>query len=239
MRSHTFFDPDIERLAKIAADIEATMTYLSTAAENAALTTLTGTTYAAFLAINTGVPIASNTPQNEITAGGTVSLTVASCTTTATSGSAGTGTFTTASAHGLSTGNSVSFTGLTGTGWTTLNSTAGSVNAFVVTVTSTTTFTIAMAQGTYATNPSAGSVYIGYNRVGITWGAAASGSVANSNTLVSNIPASTTISYFSTFAQITGTGGNGYVFGGSLSSITFPSAGTVTVAIGGLVESAS
>ena len=143
------------------------------------------------------------------------------------------------STYSLSTGNSVSFTGLTGTGWTTLNSTAGSVNAFVVTVTSTTTFTIAMAQGTYATNPSAGSVYIGYNRVGITWGAAASGSVANSNTLVSNIPASTTISYFSTFAQITGTGGNGYVFGGSLSSITFPSAGTVTVAIGGLVESAS
>jgi len=109
----------------------------------------------------------------------------------------------------------------------------------VTSVPTSTTFTVAVTVTTYATNPGgSGTVQIGYSRAGISWGSPSSGSVSNSNTLVLNIPAST-ITNFGTFAQITGTGGNGFIFGGTLSSITFPSAGTVTIAIGGLTESAS
>ena len=228
MRTHKFFDPELDRLAAIAAEIEAEMLYASTTAENAVLSALTAAGYADFLSIHTSTGPAT-TGANEITAGGTASI-------TATAYSAGVITFT--ASNSLAVGQSVSFSGLTGTGWTGLNVSATGGVAYIVTSATSTQFTIAFASFT-GTGSTTGTVYVGYNRVGITWGTPASGSVANTNTLVSNIPGSTTITYFGTFAQITGTGGNGYVFGGTLSSITFPSAGTVTVAIGGLVESAS
>lgn len=75
-----------------------------------------------------------------------------------------------------------------------------------------------------------------YARVAITWGSASGGSIANATTaLTLNIPASTTIGYFSCWNTATISGGTGYVVGGALNaSQTFTSQGTFTVAVGGL-----
>jgi hypothetical protein len=71
-----------------------------------------------------------------------------------------------------------------------------------------------------------------YARVAVSWAAAASGSMANSNTLTINIPTSTTAAYFGLYSASTaGT----YEVGGALSaSQTFNTAGTYSIAIGGL-----
>ena len=80
-----------------------------------------------------------------------------------------------------------------------------------------------------------------YARVAITWGTIASGSVANSTSaLTLNVPASTTVAFFSTWGAASGSGSGGYQIGGALStSITFNSQGTLTVAVGGLTLTAS
>jgi hypothetical protein len=108
--------------------------------------------------------------------------------------------------------------------------------SFVVTVTSTTVFTVVSAvTGSLAGSPTCTT---GYGRVQITWGSASGGTAANaSSALVSNIPASTTISYFGSYsAQSSGT----YEIGGALSSSqTFGTAGTFTIAIGALTLAAS
>jgi hypothetical protein len=77
-----------------------------------------------------------------------------------------------------------------------------------------------------------------YARVAISWGTASAGSIANITTaLTVNVPASTTVDYFSTWSTLT-TGV--YQIGGALSaSITFGTAGTLTVAVGGLTITAS
>lgn len=72
-----------------------------------------------------------------------------------------------------------------------------------------------------------------YARVSVTWGTPASGSVANTNALTIQLPASTTAAYFGDWSALTvGT----YYVGGALSPsvTTGSSAGTVTVAIGAL-----
>lgn len=77
-----------------------------------------------------------------------------------------------------------------------------------------------------------------YARVAVTWNAASSGSVTQSNALSINLPASTTASYFGVWSASTaGT----YYIGGALSpSITTgASAGVVTIAAGSLSVSAS
>ncbi len=80
-----------------------------------------------------------------------------------------------------------------------------------------------------------------YARQAITWGAPAAGSVANATSAINvPIPASTTVNYFSTWGAVSGTGSGGYQIGGTLSStITFVTAGTLSVAIGGLTIVAS
>ena len=77
-----------------------------------------------------------------------------------------------------------------------------------------------------------------YARVAISWGTASAGSIANiTSALTVNVPASTTVSYFSTWSLITS---GVYQIGGALSStITFGTAGTLTVAVGGLTLTAS
>jgi hypothetical protein len=77
-----------------------------------------------------------------------------------------------------------------------------------------------------------------YARVGITWGSPGSGSVANiTSALVSNVPASTTVAFFSTWSLVTA---GVYQIGGALNtSVTFNSQGTFTVAVGGLTLTAS
>lgn len=77
-----------------------------------------------------------------------------------------------------------------------------------------------------------------YARVAITWGTASAGSVANATTaLVVNVPASTTVDFFSTWSLISA---GVYQIGGALNtSVTFNTAGTFTVAVGGLTLSAS
>lgn len=77
-----------------------------------------------------------------------------------------------------------------------------------------------------------------YARVAVTWNAASSGTVTNSNTLTINLPASTTASYFGIWsASTTGT----YYVGGALSPsvATSGSAGVVTLNAGNLSVSAS
>lgn len=77
-----------------------------------------------------------------------------------------------------------------------------------------------------------------YARVAVTWGAPSAGAVANSNALTINLPASTTAAYFGIWSASTvGT----YYIGGALSPTvtTGASAGTVTIAIGGLSVAAS
>jgi hypothetical protein len=76
-----------------------------------------------------------------------------------------------------------------------------------------------------------------YARVSVTWGTPASGSVSNTNTLTVNVPASTTVAFFGLWSAATaGT----YGIGGSLSSSqTFNTAGTYTIAAGGLTLTAS
>ncbi len=80
-----------------------------------------------------------------------------------------------------------------------------------------------------------------YARQAITWGAPASGSVANASSAINvPIPASTTVNFFSTWGAVSGTGSGGYQIGGALSStITFVTAGTLTIAVGGLTITAS
>jgi hypothetical protein len=71
-----------------------------------------------------------------------------------------------------------------------------------------------------------------YARVSVTWGSASAGSMANTNTLTINVPSSTTVAYFGLWsASSSGT----YQCGGALSSSqTFNTAGTYSIAIGGL-----
>lgn len=80
-----------------------------------------------------------------------------------------------------------------------------------------------------------------YTRVAITWGAPAAGSVANATSVLNvAIPATTTVDFFSTWGAVTGAGSGGYQIGGALSStITFVTAGTLTIAIGGLTITAA
>jgi hypothetical protein len=80
-----------------------------------------------------------------------------------------------------------------------------------------------------------------YARVAITWGTASAGSVANATSaLTLNVPAATTVAYFSTWGAATGTTGGGSMIGGALNtSVTFNSQGTFSVAVGGLQLSAS
>lgn len=80
-----------------------------------------------------------------------------------------------------------------------------------------------------------------YARVSITWGTIASGTVANATSaLTVNVPASTTVAFFSTWGAASGTGSGGAQIGGALSSsVTFGTAGTLTIAIGGLTLTAS
>lgn len=77
-----------------------------------------------------------------------------------------------------------------------------------------------------------------YARVAVTWGAASGGQVANSNALTINLPAATTAAYFGVWsASSAGT----YYIGGALSPsvTTGGSAGVVSIAIGGIVVTAS
>ena len=80
-----------------------------------------------------------------------------------------------------------------------------------------------------------------YARQTITWGAPSGGSVANATSALNvPIPASTTVNFFSTWGAVSGTGSGGYQIGGALSStIDFVTAGTLTIAIGGLTITAS
>jgi hypothetical protein len=76
-----------------------------------------------------------------------------------------------------------------------------------------------------------------YARVAVTWGSASGGSIANTNTITINVPASTTVAYFGLWSA--GSGGT-YEMGGALSSSqTFSTAGTFTINAGGLTISAS
>lgn len=77
-----------------------------------------------------------------------------------------------------------------------------------------------------------------YARVAVSWGAASGGSVSNSGALSINIPASTTVTHFGIWSASTaGT----YYIGGALSSsiTTGTTAGTASIAVGGLTVSAS
>jgi hypothetical protein len=77
-----------------------------------------------------------------------------------------------------------------------------------------------------------------YARVAITWGTASAGSIANiTSALTVNVPPSTTVSFFSTWSLVSS---GVYQIGGALSAtITFVTAGTLTVAVGGLTLTAS
>lgn len=77
-----------------------------------------------------------------------------------------------------------------------------------------------------------------YARVAITWGTAAAGSVANATSaLTLNVPASTTVAWFSTWSLISS---GVYQIGGALgSSITFGTQGTLVIAVGALTITAS
>ena len=149
---------------------------------------------------------------------------------TATSGSGTVVTFTVGSTALMVTGQSTTLSGYTGS-FAGLNGTTPTI-----TVASATTFTISSTlTGTQAGTPVA---TVGYGRAAVTWGSASAGTIANATTsLVTNIPSGTTVQYFSCWtAESAGT----YGFGGSLSStITFSTQGTLTVAVGGLTESAS
>lgn len=72
-----------------------------------------------------------------------------------------------------------------------------------------------------------------YARVSISWGTiggVTAGQVANSSSLTVNVPASTTVAYFSTWGASSGTGSGGYAIGGALSSsVTFNTAGQLVV----------
>lgn len=72
-----------------------------------------------------------------------------------------------------------------------------------------------------------------YARVAITWGTASAGSIANATSaLTVNVPASTSVAWFSTWSLVTA---GVYQIGGALNtSVTFTTAGTFTVAVGGL-----
>lgn len=80
-----------------------------------------------------------------------------------------------------------------------------------------------------------------YARQAITWGAPSGGSVANATSALNvPIPAGTTVNFFSTWGAVSGTGSGGYQIGGALSStIDFVTAGTLTIAVGGLTITAS
>lgn len=79
-----------------------------------------------------------------------------------------------------------------------------------------------------------------YARQAVTWGSASGGSISNSGSIVTPIPASTTIAYFSTWNTSTVSGTTGYAVGGALSSSqTFSTAGTFTIASAGLTISIS
>lgn len=77
-----------------------------------------------------------------------------------------------------------------------------------------------------------------YARVAVAWGAASGGAVANSGALTINLPASTTAAYFGLWSA--STAGTYYVGGALSPSVTTgASAGTVTIAAGGLTVTAS
>lgn len=75
-----------------------------------------------------------------------------------------------------------------------------------------------------------------YARQSITWGTSGPSSIANATSAINvPIPATTTVNFFSTWGAVSGTGSGGYQIGGPLSStITFVTAGTLTVAVGAL-----
>jgi hypothetical protein len=76
-----------------------------------------------------------------------------------------------------------------------------------------------------------------YARVAVAWGAASGGVVANTNAITINVPASTTVAYFGLLTAVTG---GTYEVGGALSSSqTFNTAGTYTIAAGGLTITVS
>lgn len=81
------------------------------------------------------------------------------------------------------------------------------------------------------TTGSAGEVSGGtYARVAETWSSPASGAISNTAALSLNIPASTTVGYFGHFSAVSaGTYGVGAAL---TSSVTFSSAGTLSIAIG-------
>lgn len=76
-----------------------------------------------------------------------------------------------------------------------------------------------------------------YIRVAVSWNAASSGTITNSNPISINQPASTTTTHFGLWsASSAGT----YYIGGALSpNITTTTAGTVTIAAGSLSITAS
>jgi hypothetical protein len=77
-----------------------------------------------------------------------------------------------------------------------------------------------------------------YARVAVTWAAASGGSVANSNALTINLPASTTAGWFGIWSA--SSAGNYYIGGALSPSVTTgASAGTVTIAIGALTVTAA
>lgn len=89
--------------------------------------------------------------------------------------------------------------------------------------------------GTTGATEVSGGTYV---RVAVSWGAASGGAVANSGALTINLPASTTAGFFGIWSASTaGT----YYIGGALSPsvTTGASAGTVTIAVGGLTVTAS
>lgn len=76
-----------------------------------------------------------------------------------------------------------------------------------------------------------------YARQATAWGTASGGSIANTGALSFPIPASTSVSFFGTWSLVTA---GVYQIGGSLgSTITFTTAGTLTIAVGALTLSAS
>jgi hypothetical protein len=76
-----------------------------------------------------------------------------------------------------------------------------------------------------------------YARIAVTWGTAAAGSMANTNTITINVPSGTTVAYFGLWTLVSS---GVYQVGGALSSSqTFNTAGTFSIAAGGLTVAIS
>lgn len=115
------------------------------------------------------------------------------------------------------------------------SSTAADNNAVTGWVTSSAFFNANTADpGTTGANEVSGGTNA---RVALAWASASGGAIANSGALSVNIPASTSVSFFSDWSLITA---GVYQQGGALgTTLTFTTAGVLTVAVGALSLSGS